>query len=140
AADEVVEAVDEEGVEVADVSNAVVDAREEGRPLSGEIKTLPTIIETPERPGAAVGSHENDAEVVVKRRGLGVNARLITTAAIDAVTTAEIVLLFTPPAVAAVIMGAMFLFVPRGNAPPPQTVASSADTSALAGGDVAIRG
>jgi len=123
AADEVVEAVDEEGVEVADVSNAVVDASEEGRPLSGEIKTLPTIIETPERPGAAVGSHENDAEVVVKRRGLGFNARLITTAAI-----------------AAVIIAAIVLFVRRGNGSPPQTVASSADTSALAGGDVAIRG
>src|SRR4029079_16594149 len=55
--------------------------------------------------------------------GLGFNARLITTAAI-----------------AAVIIAAIALFVRRGNGSPPQTVASSADTSALAGGDVAIRG
>src|SRR6476646_10561627 len=54
--DEAAEAVDDERVEVADAGlDAVVGASEEGRPLSGEIKTLPTLIETPERSSASVG-------------------------------------------------------------------------------------
>ena len=114
-----------EPIEAAAATGAVVVGDGE-RPLSGEIKTLPTFIETPDRTPAVVGgrSGENDAEVVVvKRRGMSFGARMLTTAA-----------------VAAVIIAAIVLFVRRGNSSAPQMVANTADTSALAGGDVALRG
>jgi len=117
---------DDERVEGADAgAEAGVAAGADDRPLSGEIKTLPTFIETPERSGAVVGAGgENDAEViVVKRPGMSFGARVITTAAI-----------------AAVIVAAIVLFVRRGNGSAPRVAANTADTSALAGGDVAIRG
>ena len=122
--DRVVEERVEEHVEPAG-AGAIVIAGDEGRPLSGEIKTLPTVIETPDRSTTAVGGGgENDAEVIVVRRGgMSFGARLLTTAA-----------------VAAVIIVAIVLFVRRGNGAAPQTVANTADTSALAGGDVALRG
>jgi uncharacterized protein YecT (DUF1311 family) len=124
--DEQVRVTDEQRVTAADADvDAGIAASEVARPLSGEIKTLPTVIETPERSGAAFGAGgENDAEViVVKRGGMGFGARLITTAA-----------------VAAVIITAIVLFVRRGNGSAPRVAANTADTSALAGGDVAIRG
>jgi uncharacterized protein YecT (DUF1311 family) len=117
----------EEPVETtgADAS-AILVASDEGRPLSGEIKTLPTVLETPDRAAAAVGGRgggENDAEVVVVKRGMGFSARVLATAA-----------------VAAVIIAAIVLLVRRGNGSAPQIAANTADTSALAGGDVALRG
>lgn len=120
-------AEEHEHIEAAAGTEPVIGAGEEAaRPLSGEIKTLPTFIETPDRPGTIVGtrSGENDAEViVVRRQGMSFGARVLTTAA-----------------VAAVIITAIVLFVRRGNGSAPQMVANTADTSALAGGDVALRG
>ncbi len=102
---------------------AASDAVDEDRPLSGEIKTLPKVIETPDRPAGAVGA-ENDGEVIVVRRsGMSFSARVIATAAI-----------------AAVIIAAIVLFVRRGDSSTPRTATNSPDTSALAGGDVALRG
>jgi len=102
---------------------ALVVASEEQRPLSGEIKTLPTVIETPDRPAAAVGA-ESDAEVVVvKRRGMSFGARMLTAVA-----------------VAVVIIAVFLLFTRRGNGTAPRMVTNTADSSALAAGDVALRG
>jgi len=117
----------EDHVEAADDAGAgaIVVASDEGQPLSGEIKTLPTLVETPDRPTTVVGGRaENDAEVIVVRRGgMSFGARVLTTAAI-----------------AAVIIVAIVLFVRRGNGSAPQMVANTADTSSLAAGDVALRG
>ena len=115
--------VDEQPEEVLPATAGLVVASDEGRPLSGEIKTLPKVIDTPERAAATVGA-ENDGEVVIlKRSGMGFGARVLTTAAI-----------------AAIIIVAIVLFVRRGNSSAPRMVANTADTSALAGGDVALRG
>ena len=108
---------------VAVETSAVVVASQEERPLSGEIKTLPKVIETPDRPGATVGAGSDGEVVIVKRSGMGFGARVLTTAAI-----------------AAVIIAAIVLFVRRGNSSAPRMVTNTADTSALAGGDVALRG
>ena len=119
-------APDKEAEPVAPAAGALVVANDTGDaelPLSGEIKTLPKVIETPDRPSGTVGA-ENDGEVfVVKRRGMSFGARVLTTAAI-----------------AAVIIIAIVLFVRRGNTTPPSVATNTADTSALAGGDVALRG
>lgn len=112
-------------VEVAPpAAGAVVVASDENRPLTGEIKTLPTVVDTPDRPAVAVGA-ESDAEVVVKRRGMSFGARMVTAVA-----------------VAAVLIVALVLFARRGKGDntAPQMVANTVDSSALAAGDVAIRG
>ena len=119
-------AVDEDAEPVAAASGALVvanDNRDAELPLSGEIKTLPKVIETPDRPSGTVGTQNDGEVIVVKRRGMSFNARVLTTAAI-----------------AAVIIVAIVLFVRRGNTTPPRVVTNAADTSALAGGDVALRG
>jgi len=120
------DAADEEAEPVAPAAGALVvanDPSDAELPLSGEIKTLPKVIETPDRPAGAVGA-ENDGEVIVVRRhGMSFGARVLTTTA-----------------VAAVIIVAIVLFVKRGNSSTPQVVANTADSSALAGGDVALRG
>jgi len=122
--EEQVEGYVEEHVDEVAAGASAIGASDEpsGRPLSGEIKTLPTVFETPDRAGAAVRG-ENDAEVVVRRLGMPFNARVLTTAVI-----------------AAIIIVAIVLFMRRGNGSAPQMVANTADTSALAGGDVALRG
>jgi uncharacterized protein YecT (DUF1311 family) len=115
----------EDQVEVAvPGAGAIVVASEAPRPLSGKIKTLPTVIDTPDRPAAAVGA-ENDAEVVVvKRKGMSFGARLLTAVA-----------------VVAVIIAAFLMFARRSNGNAPQMVANTAtDSSSLAAGDVALRG
>ena len=117
-------AVDESVEAIAAGEDAIVVASDEGRPLTGEIKTLPTLIETPDRSVGVIESNgENDAEVVVRRHGMSFGARMITTVA-----------------VAAVIIAAIVLFVRRGGGSPPQMAATTPDSSALAGGDVALRG
>jgi uncharacterized protein YecT (DUF1311 family) len=114
----------EDQVEVgAPGTGPLVVASDEQRPLSGEIKTLPTVIDTPDRPAAAVGA-ESDAEVVVvKRRGMSFGARMLTAVA-----------------VAVVIIAVFLLFARRGDGTAPRMATNTADSSALAAGDVALRG
>jgi uncharacterized protein YecT (DUF1311 family) len=104
-------------------AGAIVVASKEEMPLSGEIKTLPTVIETPDRAATAVGAERDGEVAVVKRAGINFSRRVVTTAA-----------------VAALLIVAIVLFVRRGNGSAPRVVANTADTSALAGGDVALRG
>ena len=118
--------VEEETEPVAGSAGALAvtnGPRDAERPLSGEIKTLPKVIETPDRPAGTVGTQSDGEVIVVRRSGMSFGARVLTTAAI-----------------AAVIIVAIVLFVRRGNSTTPSMVTNTADTSALAGGDVALRG
>jgi uncharacterized protein YecT (DUF1311 family) len=114
---------DEDVEAIAAGANALVVAGDEPRPLSGEIKTLPTVVVTPDRPAATVGAESDGEVVVVKRPGMGFGTKVIATAA-----------------VAAVLIFAIVFFVSRGNSSSPRVVTSTPDTSVLAGGDVALRG